>query len=380
MELRFGIVGGGGGYIGDVHRHGAIMDDMAVLVCGCFSRNKEKNLATGRKWHIYDESRIYANYREMAQAEAAREDGIHFVSIATPNNSHYEIAKCFLEHGINVVCDKPLACSVEEGLALKRLAEEKNLMFGLTYTFTGYAMIRQAREMIDHGAIGDILYVTAEFPQDWLIAAQTSDHSDQALWRLDPEIAGESLCTADIGTHLEQLIAQTTGLKIKRVLARFDKYPRNLPLETNVTILLDFGNEISGTIWASQIAAGYECEINIRVFGTEGSIEWSQSRLGELKYTKVNEPSRILTATRDYLYNESRRLSRLPSGHPEGLYEAFGNIYRSYCEHLLARLENRKAESFTYPTIDDGIQGLRFVDACVKSNARGNIWEDIEQI
>lgn len=377
MELRFGIVGGGGGYIGDVHRHGAIMDDLAILVCGCFSRSREKNVATGKKWHIYDESRIYDNYRQMAEEESKREDGIHFVAIATPNSSHYEIAKCFLEHGINVMCEKPLACSVAEGLELQKIAEERNLQFGLTYTFTGYAMIRQIREMIEHGAVGDILYVNSEFPQDWLIAALSNDHSDQALWRLDPAVAGSSLCTADIGTHCEQLITQATGLKIKRVLARFDKYPRNLPLESNSTVLLDLGNDITGTIWTSEIALGYECEIAIRIFGTKGAIEWRQSKLGELKYTKLNEPSQIFTATRDYLYDESRRLSRLPSGHPEGLYEAFGNIYHSYCAHLLAKLEGTTPESYTYPTIEDGIQGLKFVDACVESNAKGNIWVEL---
>lgn len=380
MELRFGIVGGGlGGFIGKVHRQGALIDDMAVLVCGCFSRNEEKNLATGRKWHIKDESRIYTDYRDMAEAESRREDGIHFVSVATPNNSHYEIAKCFLEHGINVMCDKPLALNVEQGLELKKIASEKNLMFGLTYTFTGYAMIRQAREMIEHGEIGEILHVVAEFPQDWLIAAQSSDHSDQAVWRMDPEVAGRSLCTADIGTHLEQLIVQMTGLKAKRVLARFDTYPRELPLETNTTVLLDFGNKVSGTMWASEIALGYECTVKIRVFGSKGAVEWCQDEAGILRYTKLNEPTRIMTATRDYLYPESRRLSRLPSGHPEGFFEAFGNIYRSYCEHLLARLEGREAESYTYPTIEDGIQGLRFIDACVKSNENGNIWVDIDQ-
>ena len=377
MELKFGIVGGGGGYIGDVHRHGAIMDDLAVLICGCFSRDAKKNLATGRKWHIYDESRIYADYRSMAEIESERGDGIDFVSIATPNDSHYEIAKCFLEHGINVMCDKPLACSVEQGLDLKKISEEKGLTFGLTYTFTGYAMIRQARKMIDDGAIGDILYVDSEFPQDWLIASLARDDFELAMWRLDPRIAGASFCTADVGTHLEQLIVQSTGLEVKRVLARFDKYPRNLPLETNTTVMLDFGNEISGTIWASAIAMGYECEVNIRIFGTKGAIEWSQSRPGELKYTKVNEPSQIMTATRDYLYEECRRLSRLPAGHPEGLYEAFGNIYRSYCEHLLAYNEGRMAENYTYPTIDDGIHGLRFVDACIKSNENGNTWIEV---
>ncbi len=379
MELRFGIVGGGlGGFIGKVHRQGAIIDDLAVLVCGCFSRNEEKNRATGRKWHIKDESRIYGDFREMAEAESKRGDGIDFVSIATPNNSHYEIARCFLEHGINVMCDKPLALNVEQGIKLKKLAEEKGLMFGLTYTFTGYAMIRQAREMIDHGEIGNILHVVAEFPQDWLIVAQSNDHSDQAVWRMEPEIAGKSLCTADIGTHLEQLIVQMTGLKVKRVLARFDTYPRTLPLETNTTVLMDFGDEISGTIWASQIALGYECGVRIRVFGTDGALEWSHDEPGVLKYTKLNEPTRVMRATRDYLYPESRRLSRLPSGHPEGFFEAFGNIYHSYCEQLQAKIEGRKAESYTYPTIDDGIQGLKFIDACVESNKNGNIWVDVE--
>jgi len=381
MELRFGMLGGGNkAFIGNVHRHGALMDDLAVLKAGCFTRDAEKNLETGRKWHIYDESRIYPDYKVMAEKESQRDDGIQFVVIATPNISHYEIAKCFMEHDIHVMCDKPLAFNLEQGEALERIAKERNLLFGLTYSYTGYAVIRQMREMIEKGEIGDILHVTAEYPQDWVIASLVQKKSDQALWRFDPKIIGISLCTGDIGTHLEQLIAQSTGLELKRVLARFDTYPRELPLETNTTVLLDFGNAVSGTLWASQIAIGYECGVKIRVFGTKGSLEWCHDQAGLLKFTRNNEPTQHLSANREYLYEESIRMSRLPAGHPEGYFEAFGNIYHAFCEHLLARLADRAPESYTYPTVADGVKGLRFVKACVESNAQGNVWKDIEPL
>ena len=279
---------------------------------------------------------------------------------------------------MHVMCDKPLAFNLEQAQELEKIAKEKDLLFGLTYTYTGYAVIRQAREMIKAGKIGEILHVVAEYPQDWVISSLVQEKSDQAKWRFDPQIIGASLCTGDIGTHLEQLIAQSTGLTIKRVLARFDTYPRDLPLETNTTVLLDFGNNITGTLWASQIAIGYECGIKIRIFGTEGSLEWSHEMPGVLKYTKINSPTMTLSANREYMCPESRRLSRLPAGHPEGYYEAFGNIYHSFCEHLLARLEGREPESYTYPTVEDGVHGMKFVKACVKSNAEGNIWVNVD--
>jgi len=371
------IGGGNGAFIGNVHRHGAVMDDMAVLAAGCFTRNYEKNLFTAKKWNIEDENRIYKDYKEMAEKEGAREDGIHFVCITTPNSSHYEIAKCFMENNIHVMCDKPLAYNLEQGIELEKIAKEKNLLFGLTYTYTGYAMIRQAREMIDRGEIGEILHVVAEYPQDWVITSTVQENPDQALWRLDPNVIGDSLCTGDIGTHLEQLIAQTTGLQIKKVLARFDTYPRDLPLETNSTVLLDFGSKITGTLWTSQIAIGHECSVKIRVFGTKGAIEWQHETAGTLKVTKINAPSQYYTANRDYNYSEANRLCRLPAGHPEGFYEAFGNIYRSFCENLMAGLESREALNYTYPTVTDGVQGLKFVKACVESNRNGNIWVDV---
>ncbi|MFV0529453.1 MAG: Gfo/Idh/MocA family protein [Lachnospiraceae bacterium] len=378
MTLRFGMLGGGnGGFIGNVHRQGASMDDLAVLSAGCFTRDEEKNLETGRRWHITDESRIYKNYSEMARAESSRSDGIDFVCITTPNASHYEIAKCFMEHGIHIMCDKPLALNLEQSLELQAISKERGLLFGLTYTYTGYAAIRQAREMIRKGEIGEILHVVAEYPQDWVISSLVQEKSDQAAWRFNPATTGESLCTGDIGTHLEQLIAQATGLELKRVLARFDTYPRDLPLETNTTILLDYGNAVTGTMWASQIAIGFECELRLRVFGSKGSLEWRHASPGSLYFTRINEPTQKYSVNREYMTEECNRLCRLPAGHPEGYFEAFGNIYRSFCETLLARLSDSTPDSFTYPTIDDGVKGMQFVHACVKSHQSGNTWVDV---
>ena len=380
MKLKFGLVGGAGGFIGNVHRHGAVMDDLAVLTAGCFSRNCEKNSKCAESWGVADRDRVYQNYREMAEKEAARDDGIDFVSITTPNDSHYPIAKCFLEHGIHVMCDKPLALKTEEGLELEKLAKESGLQFGVTYTFTGYAMIKQARDMIDAGEIGNILTVVAEFPQEWLLVQTVSDRSDQATWRMDPERSGPSGCCADIGTHVECLISKMTGLNIRSVLSRFERLPKNenLPLENNVQILARLDGGVSGMIWTSQVAIGHETDLMIRVFGDKGAIEWQHREPAVLKVTKINEPPRIYTPTRDYDTAAARSLSRIPSGHPEGFFEAFGNIYRGYCADLLRKKYGVDVGTFPYPTVSDGIRGLKFVDACIESNLRGNVWVDLD--
>jgi len=367
------MVGGAAG-IGHVHRRGALMDDLATMVCGCFSSNWDRNLVRANEWHITDESRVYKDYKEMAEKEGARADKIDFVCIVTPNDSHYEIAKAFLEQDIHIVCDKPLTYTLEQGEELARIAKERNLLFAVTYTYTGYAMIRQIRELVDRGELGELLYINAEYPQDWLLVGLFSDKSEQAMWRLDPAKSGPSLCTADIGTHLEGLIKMTTGLDPVRVLAKFDTYPRDLPLETNTTILAEYPGGLTATLWASQFAIGRECDIAIRIYGSKGSVEWEQQSAGVLKFTKLNQPTQILSAAREYLYPEARRLSRLPSGHPEGVFEAFGNIYRSFCEHLIARKTGTTPESFTYPTVEDGVVGMKFIKACVESNANNNQW------
>lgn len=235
----------------------------------------DRNRATAEAYHLPDTSRVYADFREMTDKESAREDGIDFVSIMTANDTHYEIAKCFLEHDIHVICDKPLALHTDEAEELARIAEERDLLFGITYSYTGYALIRQAREMIRAGAIGDILHVRVQHPEDWVISSAVDGKVDTSAWRFQTEKVGSSLCTNDLGTHAEQMVAQFTGLHVKRVLTMMDTYPRDLPLDTNVNVLMDFGGGVTGTLWASQIAIGHECDSGIYVIGTEGSLEWT---------------------------------------------------------------------------------------------------------
>lgn len=374
-KLRFGMIGGGNGaFIGDVHRHGALMDDLAVLVAGCFSRNREKSLETAEKWNITDPDRVYPNYEVMAEAESRREDGIDFVTIATPNDTHYPIAKCFLEHGIHIMCDKPLALTAEQGYELEALAKEKDLLFGVSYTYTGYAMTRQAREMIDNGEIGKITCIQGEYPQEWLAVSLVSDHSEQATWRQDPKRSGESGCCADIGTHVECLISRMTGLHPTKVIARFDSIPADIPLETNAMVMCEFDGGVPGMIWTSQVAMGHETELTVRIFGDKGSIEWTHLRPWELRVTRINQPPQTYTTNRDYLYPAAKELCRLPSGHIEGFYEAFGNIYRGFCINLIAKKTGGDPGTFRYPTVSDGVKGIEFVDACLESNRNNNVW------
>lgn len=374
MKLSFGMVGGGNGaFIGNVHRRGAIMDNLAVLTAGCFTRSMDKNRAAAEEWGVADPQRVYADFREMAERESARADGIDFVSIVTPTDTHYEIAKCFLEHGIHVVCDKPLCTKLDEALELKRIAQERGLLFGVTYTYAAYAVIRQAREMIDAGMLGPIVKIVAEYPQDWLIVSTVAEKSDQALWRLDPQRAGGTACCSDIGTHVEALISLMTGLRLEKVLARLNPY-KGSPMDHDMDALLEYEGGIPGTLWASQIASGNDCGIKIRVYGEKGAIEWCHTSPMELRYTELNRPTQIFVANREYSLPACRSQCRLPAGHPEGYYEAFGNIYRGFCLHLLEKKGCGEPGDFRYPTLDDGIAGIRFVDACVRSSQQGGVW------
>ncbi|MDR0885498.1 MAG: Gfo/Idh/MocA family oxidoreductase [Clostridiales Family XIII bacterium] len=383
MKLKFGMVGGGGGFIGNVHRQGAQLDVLAVLTAGSFSRNDEKNKETAALWGVEDSNRIYSSYQEMADTEAALPEDIRidFVSIVTPNNTHYPIAKYFLEKGFHIVCDKPLALTSEQGEELEKLSREKGLLFGVTYTFTGYAIVKQAQEMVKSGMIGKIINIQAEYPQEWLLVGLNAAHSDQATWRMDPQVSGPSGCCADIGSHAESLIYKITGLRPKRVIAKFDTIPKTLKLETNVQILAEYGDGISGLIWTSQVALGHETELRVRIYGETGSLEWSHIKPWELRYTKINEPPQIYTTSRDYLFPSAQRLCRLPTGHIEGYYEAFGNIYREYCTALIAKKNGQDDQNdhrYDYPTVHDGIKGLYFVEACIESNGKNNTWVEVK--
>ncbi|MCH1981452.1 Gfo/Idh/MocA family oxidoreductase [Ruminococcus sp. OA3] len=375
-KLRFGMVGGGnGGNIGNSHRRGAAMDNLAVLSAGCFTRNAKCNQEDGVFWGVEPE-RIYGSYQEMAEKEAARTDGIDFVSVVTPNATHYEITKCFLEHGINVVCEKPFTLEVSQAEELQALAVKKGLEVCVTYTYAHYPIMRECRKLIETGVIGRVIDVVAEYPQDWMILGLNSEEDNFTAWIGDPKKSGNSNVTAAMGVHLYYLIHAMTGLKIKQVLSDFGYYPQDAPLETTARILMDFNNGVHGLCWTSNVAIGHDCTIELKIYGEKGAIQWSHEDPTHLRVSMLGGPVQIYAANREYLCEESREMSRIPAGHPEGFYEAFANIYHEFCRHLLDKKNQCAASraSYFYPHAEDGVEGVRFVQACVKSQKEGNIW------
>ena len=379
-KLRMGMVGGGnGGNIGNSHRRGSAMDNLAVLSAGNFTRNPERNKKDGIFWGV-SEDRIYSNYQEMAEAESAREDGIDFVSIVTPNNSHYPITKCFLEHGINVVCEKPMTLSVAEAEDIAAIATEKNLDVCVPYTYAHYPAIRECRSLIEEGKIGRIIDVVAEYPQDWMILGLNNDEDDFTKWIGEPEYSGASNVTGAMGVHLYYLICAATGLKIERVLADFGYYPEDAKLETISRILLGFDNGAHGLAWTSNVATGHDCSMYLKIYGEKGSVEWSHDDMTHLHVSYLNEPVQVFSANRSYMSDFSKRASRLPTGHPEGFYEAYANMYHSFCEKLLDKSNGcLKDESYYYfPHVMDGLSGVRYVQASVDSYKKGSVWVNLK--
>ncbi|MBI9104332.1 MAG: Gfo/Idh/MocA family oxidoreductase [Spirochaetales bacterium] len=377
--INYGMVGGGeGSFIGDVHRRAIGLDGMAQLVAGCFSRSAENNAITGKKLNISDE-RVYADYKEMASAEAKRADGINFVSIVTPNKSHFEIAKEFLNKGINVVCDKPLTTTSAEADELTALAREKDLLFCVTYTYTGYPAVKEARNLIKEGAIGDIRFINAEYPQEWL-AEPTGDDNKQAAWRTDPKQSGISNCVGDIGSHIENLAYYITGQEIETLAARLDKIVDGRLLDDNATIMLEYKGGAKGLYWCSQIAWGSDNGLSIRIYGTTGSIEWHQEDPNYLKLVKKGSPVQILSRGRDTFSDHASSLIRLPSGHPEGYLESFANIYKTYIAALTKKqaAASLTADELDFPTPAMGAQGVRFIEKCVESSRKNAAWVNFQ--
>jgi predicted dehydrogenase len=333
----------------------------------------EKNLASGRNLGVDDE-RIYASYAEMARKEGAREDGIDFVVIVTPNHLHFGAAKAFLEQGIHVVCDKPLAIASREGIELKRLANEHDCLFMVTYTYTGHVMARKARRIVTSGEIGEVFMVMAEYASDWLLDSPEKQGHKQAVWRTDPQRTGISNCVGDIGTHLENMVAFITGLKIEKLIANLDIVGRNRELDDSAQVLVKYDNGASGLYWTSQVAAGYDNALKVRVFGSAGSVEFDQENPDHLRLTKKGEPPQLLSRGANYCSEAGS--SRLPAGHTEGYYVAFANLYAVFTRTLARKKNGEKVDEQTagYPTLDDGIEGVIFVEKCVESMRAGNVW------
>jgi predicted dehydrogenase len=375
-KLRYGMVGGGpGAFIGDVHRKSIALDGMAEIAAGCFSHSYDNTLATGKSLGIAGD-RLYKSFEEMAAAEAKRPDKIDFAVIVTPNASHYPAAKAFLNGGIHVVCDKPLCFEESEARELADLAKKNNLLFGVTYTYTGFPAVKHAREMIRKGEIGEIIYVAAEYPQDWLITPQEKEGSKQAAWRTDPKLAGKSNCVGDIGSHIENMVSYVTGLKIKSLLARLDKIGPGRVLDDNATILLEYGNGAKGVYWSSQVAMGYDNGLQFRVFGTKGGIEWRVEDPNYLKVSLLGKPRAVLSRGRDVLYPRAQSLSRIPSGHPEGYFEAMANLYKTYIGALLKQKSGQSLteDDLDFPNAENGLEGVKFIGKCVESSQKGAVW------
>lgn len=375
--LRYGMVGGGvGSFIGEAHRRAIQIDNMAHLTAGCFSRSAETCLRTGSELGI-EESRCYLSYQEMAAAESAREDGIDFVVVATPNVSHYPVCKTFLEAGIHVSCEKPLCLTVEQGQELQRLAQEKNLLFLVTYTYMGHVTAKHIRQYIKDGKLGRIRMVMAEYPQGWL-AYEGEWGGKQGQWRCDPSQAGSVNCLGDLGTHIENAVSLMTGLKVKRLLAKLDRQVPGRVLDDNDVVLLEYEGGATGCYWASQVAIGHDNDLRVRIFGENGSIEWSQETSEKVLVVDRDGTRRELHRGDAGIVPGAASYGRLPSGHTEGWLEAMGNLYRSFCQCLLAK----KAGCFTpgmidYPTVENGLEGVRFIHACLQSSNAGGVWVDV---
>jgi len=376
-KLRYGMVGGGfESFIGNAHRKAINLESMAQLVAGCFSRTPEKCRETGEKLGVA-EDRCYNSYTEMAMAEAAREDGIDFVIVVTPNVSHYPICKAFLEAGIHVSCDKPMCLEVAQAEELCRLAKEKDLLFQVTYTYNGHVTVKHIRDYIKAGKLGKIRTVMAEYPQGWL-AYEGEWGGKHSGWRCDPVQSGGTNCLGDLGSHIVNTVANMTGLKIKRVLAKMDIVVPGRVLDDNDVVMIEYEGGATGVYWASQFAIGHDNDLRIRIYGENGSIWWSQEDCE--KVTMVQRDGTIVERHRGNAGIEpgAAAYGRLPSGHTEGWLESMGNLYRSFIACVAAKQDGTFTEDMIdFPTVEQGADGVRFVHACLKSNAEGNVWVDL---
>lgn len=315
----------------------------------------------------------------MAEKEGARADGIDFVVIASPNYAHYAAAKAFLLQGIHVVCDKPLTFTVEEAEELMTLAEERGLLFCVTYAYSQSATVKQAQMMVKNGDIGEIRMVAAEYPMGWL-AADVENEGNKP-WRLDPKISGISNCVGDIGTHIENTVSYITGLEIDELSARLDNFGgQDRLLDTNAMIMVKYKNGAVGQYWCSQVAIGYDNALSVRIFGTKGSLEWRQEEPDYLYVAKIGKPLQKWSRGNDYFYPEAQKLSRLSSGHPEGYYEVFANIYLKFITALQKLKQGIKLteEDLDFPNVRAGVDGVKFVHRCVESSKQGSVWVKFE--
>ncbi len=371
-RIRLGMVGGGeGAFIGAVHRIAARLDDHFELIAGALSASPEKAARSAHALGL-DPARSYGDFAAMAQAESARPDGIEAVSIVTPNHMHAPAIRAFLEAGIHVICDKPLTTTLDDAKDLAALVRRSGLVFVLTHNYTGYPLVRQARAMVHDGTLGDIRLVQVEYAQDWLAESTEGAGNKQADWRTDPARSGAGGCIGDIGTHAFNLADFVTGLEVVELCADLTTFVPGRRLDDNAQVMLRYAGGARGVLWASQVASGNENEIRLRVYGNKGGLDWSQREANQLIWSPLGGTRQIITRNGAGAETENRRSSRLPGGHPEGYLEAFANIYVEAAVAIRAARDGLPLPAdVSVPTVDDGVKGLAFIDAAVRSSRSG---------
>ena len=373
--LRAGIVGGGrGAFIGAVHRIAAQLDSEARVVAGAMSSDPATARESAAAWHL---ERSYESFAAMARDEAQADDGIDFVIVATPNHLHLPVATAFLEAGIHVICDKPLTATLEEAETLAKVAAGSDCLFALTHTYTGYPMVRQAREMVLSGALGALRKVQVEYNQDWLREPLEQQGNKQAVWRTDPQRAGIGGCIGDIGTHAENLLEFVSGQEISAVCTELTSFVEGRVLDDDASMLLRLTGGARGTLVCSQVACGEENALNIRLYGTRAGLEWHQQEPNTLIVKPAGKPWERYRTGGAYTGSAATAAVRTPAGHPEGYLEAFANIYRDFMADV-RRVAEGEAPRRDYPGVREGLRGLRFVSAAVESSRQGAAWVDIE--
>lgn len=377
-KLRMGMVGGGrDAFVGAVHRRAAQLDGRIELVCGAFSRSPEKSKASGRDLFLPGH-RVYGAFQEMFAAEKKLPAGdrMDFVSIVTPNDSHYPVAMAALNAGFHVVCDKPMTMNLAQARSLEKKVKQTGLLFCLTYNYTGCPMVKEARAMVASGKIGKIRRVVVEYPQGWLASRLETTGQKQAAWRTDPKHAGATCCMGDIGSHAANLAEYITGAQIRELCSDLTTFVKGRSLDDDGSALIRFNNGARGVLWASQIAAGAENALNIRVYGEKGGLEWQQQEPNTLVIRWTDKPVEIRRTGTGFVGSAAQKASRIPPGHPEGYQEAFANLYKHFADALAQVIDGKKVveANMDYPTVHDGVRGMAFLYAVVRSSKAKQKW------
>ena len=372
-KIKIGFVGGGpSSFIGYTHRLAARFDNRFDFVAGVFSRDKKKSIDFGSSLGL-DPSRCYANYNEMAKEESKRSDGIKALGIMTPSGDHYKIAKLFIENKIHIICDKPLTATVEDAIKLQKLVKKNKIVFALTHNYSAYPMLREAKNLVEKRKLGKVLLINVEYPQGYTVGIKKKDEKSTLKWRLDKKMCGPSMILAEIGTHSYHLLRYVTNLEAKEISAEVNSLSSEISVDDNAFLILRMNNKARASIWVSSAATGGENGLKIRVYGTKGAVEWFQDEPNHLKFTELNKSAKIITRASNDVSDFSLKSSRLAAGHPEGFFEAFSNIYTEFADCILSN----KKTNHTFPNIEDGVKGIKFIFAVKKSSNNNSKWEKI---